>query len=186
MISAGMGFAVSATRFIAQLASVKDDTGTIIGQLKIITGDVVEAVNLLHRNRSYLSEVEKQGTDRVIEETKRAINRIAKHVEPARRHVAKRGTVNIVDRFDWVIRRSSAAESYQHSLNACQQSLQGKIAMLRLAALNNQVQMPPPYNEASRGDGYAYLPNESRPKSPFDEEPDAVSDGDGMSNMVKV
>lgn len=162
LITAGASYAVSAATFIADLASVKDDTNTIIRQLKVITSDVVEAVKLRHQNIRYLTEAQKQRVDWVIQETNHALNRIKKHVEPARRGVAKSGTVNMVDRVDWVLRRSAAVEAYQHSLNACQISLQGQINIL-MAARNN----------AAR----------STPRTPVDEEADdSVSDGDGMSD----
>ena len=187
ILTAGAGFAVTAGRFIAQLASVRDDTGIIIEQLKVITMDVVEAVNLRHQHSSYLSEAQKHRVDRVIEETKQAVTRIAKQVEPARRDVAKRGTVNIADRVDWVFRRSAAVTTYQHSLSACQQSLQGQIGMLRMAALTIPAQMPPPYRTGSWSDGNVHLAmenlleEEGTQNTPVDEEADSVSDGDGIS-----
>ncbi|MCJ1261799.1 hypothetical protein MMC22_001667 [Lobaria immixta] len=158
LITAGASYAVSATKFIADLASVKDDTNTIIRQLKVITSDVVEAVKLRHQNIRYLSEAQKQRVDWVIQETNHALNKIKKHVEPARRGVAKSGTVNMVDRVDWVLRRSASVEAYQHSLNACQISLQGQINIL-MASRNYAAQ--------------------STPRTPVDEEAeDSVSDGD--------
>lgn len=160
LITAGASYAVSATKFIADLASVKDDTNTIIRQLKVITSDVVEAVKLRHQNIRYLSEAQKQRVDWVIQETNHALNKIKKHVEPARRGVAKSGTVNMVDRVDWVLRISAAVEAYQHSLNACHISLQGQINIL-MASRNYAAQ--------------------STPRTPVDEEADdSVSDGDGM------
>ena len=144
-------------------------------------------MNLRHQNRPYLSEAEKQRVDRVIEDTKHAVPRIAKNVEPARRDVAKRGTVNVVDRFDWVLRRSAAVELYQHSLDACQRSLQGQIVMLRMAALAIPTHMPPPYGELSWSDRDAHpatenlLEEEGTQKTPVDGEADSSSDGDGMS-----
>lgn len=186
LISAGAGFAITAGKFIDKLASVKDDTGIIIQQLKVITEDILEAVNLRHRNKPYLTEADIQRADRVIEGTKHAVMRVAKHVEPARRGVAKTGTVNMVDRFDWVFRKSSAVESYQHSLNTCQQSLQGQITKLRMAPRVIQAQMPPPYNEPSYMDRDAYPDDEGTLMTSVDDDTDFVSDEDGLSILTQA
>lgn len=180
LITSGTGFAITAAKFIAQLASVKDDTGRIIEQLQVITQDVVDAVNLRHEKKPFLSEAEKQRVDGVIEETKHAIMNIAKHLEPARRGVAKAGTVNVVDRFDWVCRRSAAVESYQHSLDASQRSLHGQILMLRIAHLTMPAQMPPPYNEISSIE--CEIIDDNTPKTPVDVKASSLLDEDCMSH----
>ena len=131
LLAAGAGFTISAGRFVAQLSAVKDETGTVIGQVRRITRDIIEAERLYQLKKSNLSDSEQSTVEDVIKDTRLAVNNIAKQVEPARKGVAKLGTVNVVDRIDWILRRSSAAELYQHNLGTCHRSLLDRIGMLR-------------------------------------------------------
>ncbi|KAL8716054.1 MAG: hypothetical protein Q9225_006261 [Loekoesia sp. 1 TL-2023] len=126
-----LGFAASAGRFIAQLSAVKDETGVVISQVKTVTNDITEAERLYLKKKPYLSDGDQSRVEEVIRNTKVAVNRIAKEVEPARKSVKKLGTVNVIDRVDWILRRSGSTETYQHSLETCHRSLLDRIGMLR-------------------------------------------------------
>lgn len=130
-VTSGLGIAASAVRFVAQLVAVRDETGVVIGQIKVVTNDIVEAERLYLQKRRYLSDGEQSRVVNVIRNTELAVRRIAREVEPARKSVVKLGTVNVVDRIDWILRRSGSTETYQHSLETCHRSLLDRISMLR-------------------------------------------------------
>ncbi|KAL8934103.1 MAG: hypothetical protein Q9216_006074 [Gyalolechia sp. 2 TL-2023] len=130
-VTPSLGFATSAARFIAQLSSVRDETGVVIDQVKIVTNDITEAERLFSRKKVYLSDVDQSRIEAVIRSTRLAVNRIAREVEPVRKSIVKLGTVNGFERFDWVLRRSGTTETYQHSLETCHRSLLERISMLR-------------------------------------------------------
>lgn len=130
-VTPSLGFAASAGRFIAQLTAVKDETGVVIGQVKTVTNDITEAERLYLKKKPYLSDGDQSRVEEVIRNTRVAVNRIAKEVEPARKSVKKLGTVNVIDRVDWILRRSGSTETYQHSLETCHRSLLDRISMLR-------------------------------------------------------
>lgn len=171
----GLGFVGSAARFIAQLSSVRDETGVVIDQVKMITNDITEAELLFARKKSYLSEAEQSRVEAVIRSTRVAVNRIAKEVEPARKSVAKVGTINGVERFDWVLRRSGSTETYQHCLETCHRSLLDRISMLR-GIRPNTGHAPDPVPEPSSTVGR----NDSKDQHYFD------SDEHGKSSKTFV
>ena len=130
-VTPSLGFAASAARFIAQLNAVKDETGIIVGQVKVVANDIAEAERLYLKNRLYLSDGDRSRVEQAIKSTRLAVDRIAREVEPARKSVKKVGTVNVLERVDWILRRSGTTETYQHSLETCHRSLLDKISMLR-------------------------------------------------------
>ncbi|KAI4177713.1 MAG: hypothetical protein LQ343_000176 [Gyalolechia ehrenbergii] len=130
-VTPSLGFAVSAVRFLAQLSSVRDETGVVIDQVKIVTNDITEAERLFSRKKAYMSDADQSRVEEVIRSTGVAVYRIAREVERARKSIVKVGTVNGFDRFDWVLRRSGSTETYQHSLETCHRSLLDRISMLR-------------------------------------------------------
>ncbi|KAL9612598.1 MAG: hypothetical protein Q9167_002804 [Letrouitia subvulpina] len=130
-VTSGLGIGASVGRFVAQLAAVKDETGVVIGQVKVVANDIAEAERLYMKKKPYLSDGYQSRVEEVIRSTRLAVDRIAKEVEPARKSVVKVGTVNVVDRIDWILRRSGSTETYQHSLETCHRSLLDRISMLR-------------------------------------------------------
>ncbi|KAL8726551.1 MAG: hypothetical protein Q9181_006005 [Wetmoreana brouardii] len=126
-----LSFAASAVRFIAQLSAVKDETGVVIGQVKVVANVIAEAERLYLKNKRYLGDADQSRVEEVIRNTRVAVNRIAKEVEPARKSVKKVRTVNVVARVDWILRKSGSTETYQHSLETCHRSLLDRISMLR-------------------------------------------------------
>ena len=150
LLATGIGFTVTTSRFIAQLNAVRDETGIVIKQAKTITEDIAEAEELYLEQKPSLSDRNQFRIEEVIKDTKWAVNKIAKQVEPARRGLAKSGTINVVDRFDWIFRKSSATKSHQDHLAACHGSLLGQISKLRMAKTTARSSDPPPYEEISR------------------------------------
>ncbi|KAI4143848.1 MAG: hypothetical protein L6R39_004425 [Caloplaca ligustica] len=123
LISPSLGAAASAARFIAQLGAVKDETGVVIEQVKVVTNDIAEAERLYLKQKHYLIDGEQSRVEEVIRNIKVAVNRIAKEVEPARKSVTKVGAVNVVDRVDWILRRKDTTETHQRSVETCHRSL---------------------------------------------------------------
>ncbi|KAL9601203.1 MAG: hypothetical protein Q9219_002703 [cf. Caloplaca sp. 3 TL-2023] len=130
-ITPSIGFVTSTAQLITKLNAVRDETGVVIDQVRVVTNDIAEAERLFLRKRAYLSDADKSRVNAVILSTKAAVHRIAKEVEPARKSVKKVGTVNVVDRFDWILRRSGSTETYQHNLETNHRSLLDRISMLR-------------------------------------------------------
>lgn len=130
-MTSGLGFAASAVRFVARLVAVKDETGVVLSQIKVVTDDIVEAERLYLQKRRYLSDGDQSRVVKVIRNAESAVHRIHKEVEPARKSVVRVGTINGFDRIDWILRRSGSTETYQHSLDTCHRSLLDRISMLR-------------------------------------------------------
>ncbi|KAL8940137.1 MAG: hypothetical protein Q9211_002411 [Gyalolechia sp. 1 TL-2023] len=130
-VTPSLGLAFSTAKLIIQLSAVRDETGVVIDQVKIVTNDITEAERLFSRKKADLCDADRLRVEAVIRSTKVAVHRIAREVEPARKSVVKGGTVNVVDRFDWILRRSGSTETYQHSLETCHRSLLDRISMLR-------------------------------------------------------
>ncbi|KAI4203186.1 MAG: hypothetical protein LQ350_002062 [Teloschistes chrysophthalmus] len=126
-----IGFVVSTAKFFAQLNAVKDETGVVLNQVKVVTNDVVEAERLYLIKRLYLSDGDQSRIEEVIKHTRLAVNRIAKEVEPARKSMKKIGTIDGFHRVDWILRKSASTETYQHSLETCHRSLLDRMSMLR-------------------------------------------------------
>ncbi|KAI4241363.1 MAG: hypothetical protein LQ352_007463 [Teloschistes flavicans] len=131
-----ISFVASTARFFAQLNAVKDETGVVLGQVKVVTNDIVEAERLYRIKKPYLTDGDQSRIEEVIKDTRLAVNRIAKEVEPARRSVKKLGTIDVFHRVDWILRRSGSTETYQHSLETCHRSLLDRISMLRGVSSN--------------------------------------------------
>ncbi|KAL9582015.1 MAG: hypothetical protein Q9212_003550 [Teloschistes hypoglaucus] len=129
--SPSIGFVVSTAQFFAQLNAVKDETGVVLNQVKVVTNDIVEAERLYLIKKPYLSDGDQSRIEEVVKHTKLAVYRIAKEVEPARKSMKKIGTIDGFHRIDWILRRSASTESYQHSLETCHRSLLDRISMLR-------------------------------------------------------
>lgn len=136
LISPSLGAAASAARFIAQLGAVKDETGVVIEQVKVVTNDIAEAERLYLKQKHYLIDGEQSRVEEVIRNIKVAVNRIAKEVEPARKSVTKVGAVNVVDRVDWILRRKDTTETHQRSVETCHRSLLDRMSMLRALGPN--------------------------------------------------
>ncbi|KAI4089644.1 MAG: hypothetical protein L6R37_008013 [Teloschistes peruensis] len=126
-----IGFVVSTAKFFAQLNAVKDETGVVLNQVKVVTNDIVEAERLYLIKKPYLSDGDQSRIKEVIKHARLAVNRIAKEVEPARKSMKKIGTIDGFHRIDWILRRSGSIETYQHTLETCHRSLLDRISMLR-------------------------------------------------------
>lgn len=153
-ISPSLGAAASAARFIAQLGAVKDETGVVIEQVKVVANDIAEAERLYLKQKPYMIDGEQIKVEDVIRNTKVAVNRIAREVEPARKSVIKVGTVNVVDRVDWILRRQGSAETYQRNVETCHRSLLDRMSMLRALGPNPGYQtfpLPGPITGESYG-----------------------------------
>lgn len=150
-LSAATALAGTIGKLVGQLSGVKDETGTVIDQLRRINDDINEARRLRYVKALNLGDHDTARIDRVIHDSTLAVLKIAKQVEPSRVGVATTGTVNLVDRFDWVSRKSSTVTGYQHNLQTCHQSLQGELGYLRqklfVAGLAFPEQTPPPYED---------------------------------------
>ena len=183
LFTAGASFAASATQFLARLAGVKDETCVIINQVKTITRDIVEAEALYLESRPYLADHEQIRIAKVIQETKIAANRVARLVEPARKDISKLGTVHLADRVDWILRKSSSTNNYQHSLNTCQNSLHSQIMRLRLAHTTTDAQQPPLCNERSSNERrYGSLSPALRPEENCELEESDWGDSSGAES----
>lgn len=177
-ITPSLGFVGSAARFIAQLSSVRDETGVVIEQVKIVTNDITEAERFFSLKKPYLSDADRSRVEAVIRSTRVAVNRIAREVEPARASVAKVGTINGVERFDWVLRRSGSIEGYQHTLETCHRSLLDRISMLRGVRSNPSHHRPNTTEQLpSTADSHH---SEARYDSDSDENGDSGSSGSSI------
>ena len=160
LLNEGIGVTVSITRFIIQFNGVKDETGIVLQQVRSVAGDVAEAGELYLDLKTHLSDGDQFRTEAVIRGTKRALNAIAKQVEPARKDKAKHGNVNLLNRVDWMLRRSSATNSCQANLATYERSLHSQInylRMCRLASNMQNVQHLPSYEEAATGNQNSYF-----------------------------
>lgn len=147
-LATAVGFTVTTAKFLAQLHAVGGETGTVIDQIQIVMGDVIEAETLYQEQTPSLSEREQSRVQQIIKDTKKTLKQIATQVERARVSKVKHGTITLVHRLDWIFRKSGTAQSYQQILATCQRSLQGEIFKLRLKSLANGPRLPS-YEEAS-------------------------------------
>ena len=167
ILSTTLGAATTATKFVAQLSGVKDETGTVVNQVERINKDIIEARRLRYNKELKLMERETSRIDGVIKDTENAVLKIAQHVESSRVGVAASGTVKLYDRFDWVLRRSAAVVASQQNLQTCHQSLLGEISHLRqkeaAAAVVSTSHMPPPYEDVVRDGADASIRRKTSP-----------------------
>ena len=151
LLNEGIGLTVNVTKFIIQFNAVKDETGFVARQVQSVTRDVQEAEELYLGQKHHLSDGEQFRTEAVIRDTKRALNAIAKQVEPARRDKAEHGSVGVINRVDWILRRSSATQSCQAHLATIYISLQGRLSYLRMSRLAGSGPNLPSYEQAMAG-----------------------------------
>ena len=131
LIATGAGFTVKASQFISQLHAVDSETAIVVHQVQLVLSDIDEAQRLYSERKVFLSEAEEYRIMEVIRRNVWTINEIAKQVEPVRRDKRVSGSIKLIGRFDWVLRRSGTAKSYQDLLAASQRALHNQIFTLR-------------------------------------------------------
>ncbi|KAL8831952.1 MAG: hypothetical protein Q9170_005078 [Blastenia crenularia] len=183
-VTPSLGFAASAAKFVAQLSGVRDETGVVIGQVKVVTNDITMAEKLYLKKKLYLCDEDRSEVEEVIRNTRLAVNRIAKEVEPARKDVLKLGTIHLVDRVDWILRRSGSTETYQHSLETCHRSLLDRISMLRTVQPRADEQAGSLPEQTSTRSAVRPAQTQSDPEE-SDDENSSRSSSEGVSDLTE-
>ncbi|KAL8822326.1 MAG: hypothetical protein Q9191_006935 [Dirinaria sp. TL-2023a] len=143
--------AFSIAQFAAQIGGVTDETKAVLQQLKTIERDIKVAERLFETNKARLRDEDQFLIAEVIDDCRSAHSKVASVVESARKSINKVGTVDVARRFDWMIRKSSAARIHQPRLDICHRSLQGQILWLRSLPPPTTVDEAPTHEEASLG-----------------------------------
>ena len=171
ILSASLGAATTVTKLATQLSGVRDETGTVVDQIRRINEDIILARHLRYRKKLNLADRDAARIDRIVKDTENAVLKIAQQVERTRVGVAANGTVNLYDRFDWVLRRSAAVTGNQQNLQTCHHSLLGEISYLRqkesIIAPEPLSHLPPPYEDV--------VQTASKPAALWTTTPDASS-----------